>query len=606
MKRLLVLFLLIPSIAFGWGTGGSGLTNATLPELSFSALTYDPATFEMQGVRRGTDMTITRTTTSYALDHEGIYRSVPAGSGAADSVGAIWQGSRKVENLAEYSEDFSQSGSWTASNITATSSNITASAGNGTILQTYTGSNIDVIFSVELQRATGTGNIDITVDGGSTWTTVTTTSSYKRFTVNDTNATNPQFGVRIVTSGDSVNIRKAQLENVTGQTTTTIPSEYIPTTTAAVTKYYANSNGRTVASNVVTEATGAALATVPSLLVAPALTNSALDSNDLDVAGSNWAAINGGSAALDAVGLTGDANTASTVTDDDDAGASFEGVQQDITIPNDSNDNVLRVFVKKDSDTSRFPRINLELSGGTGQNLKLDFKTTDGTTNVNSSVGTVAYEVNDITDVDGNVIWLEVLLSVQNNSTGNTTASIKIFPAVGSSFPTGAATATGSIIVGNVELYKGKTIAEVRSAPPIITTSSAVPTGAQSNAFDNSNISDTSGLISFSVYLNGADNIIGTWITHDGTDFQLDDGTTQDTVTGALQTWHNVAVWWHGSQMAICLNGTCNSAVAYDGAMTSLAAVASSPSHTMLMRDLKIHNGGSASQLNIKAEALTQ
>ena len=131
---------------------------------------------------------------------------------------------------------------WAASNVTvatdsttspdgtANADTLTASAANGTLIQ-----DLGVIasavktFSVYLKRLTGTGNIDLTLDGGSTWTTKTITSSWARYEISQTLA-DPDCGIRIVTSGDAVYAWGGQVEAAT------FASSYIPTTTATVTR----------------------------------------------------------------------------------------------------------------------------------------------------------------------------------------------------------------------------------------------------------------------------------------------------------------------------------------------------------------------------------
>jgi len=119
------------------------------------------------------------------------------------------------KNQALYSEDFSNA-AWTKSNVTigadseeapdqnTTADTLTASAGNATCLQTVTASSDQFIYGMWLKRKTGTGNIDITTDGGSNWDTVAVTRSWTFFECTAQTTSNPQFGVRIVTSGDEV------------------------------------------------------------------------------------------------------------------------------------------------------------------------------------------------------------------------------------------------------------------------------------------------------------------------------------------------------------------------------------------------------------------
>ncbi len=172
-----------------------------------------------------------RWTTGYYAQN-GVYTAGP---------GLLLEGAST--NMLSNSYEFDDA-NWAKSNITITAdedpgpSNIsnasadtlTASAGNGTCLQAETAGSSTYTFSIWLKRKTGTGNIDITVDGGSTWTTKTLTSAWKRFELTQAAVTNPSAGVRIVTSADAVYAWGAQLEDAA------FPSSLIPTTTAALTR----------------------------------------------------------------------------------------------------------------------------------------------------------------------------------------------------------------------------------------------------------------------------------------------------------------------------------------------------------------------------------
>lgn len=127
-------------------------------------------------------------------------------------------------NYCLYSEDFTQA-SWTKSNTTVTGNSavspsgavtadtITASSANGTIRQAIVTTAVPFTFSIYLKRKTGTGNVDISMDG-TTWVTQTIDAvNWTRCIVTQTGVagtSNP--GIRLVTSGDEVYAWGAQAE----------------------------------------------------------------------------------------------------------------------------------------------------------------------------------------------------------------------------------------------------------------------------------------------------------------------------------------------------------------------------------------------------------
>ena len=142
-------------------------------------------------------------------------------------------------NLGLHSNDGTNA-AWTKSNCTAaktatgpdgvanSATTLTATAGNATCLQAITSASATRAYSIWLKRRTGTGNIDITVDGGTGWTTKTITSSWARYEISQAAVTNPNMGLRIVTSGDAVDFWCSQIESAASATSS------IPTTTASV------------------------------------------------------------------------------------------------------------------------------------------------------------------------------------------------------------------------------------------------------------------------------------------------------------------------------------------------------------------------------------
>jgi hypothetical protein len=142
-------------------------------------------------------------------------------------------------NEALHSRDLTNA-AWTKSNVTAakdetgidgaanSASSLLATAGNATCLQAITSPSSTRTLSVYIKRLAGSGNIDLTLDNGATWTTVPVTSSWTRVAVSQAAVTNPTIGIRIVTSGDKIAVDVVQ-EEKKGYATSPIV-----TTTAAV------------------------------------------------------------------------------------------------------------------------------------------------------------------------------------------------------------------------------------------------------------------------------------------------------------------------------------------------------------------------------------
>lgn len=204
--------------------------------------------------------TFTRNLAAYVQDFDGRLVSIP--SGAARMAGT------RIEQsvVATKSEDWTN-GAWIKTIGTVTATTLTSTGANQTVLQTYTAASADYVMRVRMSRITGTGNIQLTLDGGTGWTTVTLTSSAQVFSISQNAVTNPQFGIRIVTSGDAINADQIAVYNTTGKTNTN-PPEYVSVGVLSAPyhglgvdgiKSFSTLNGNTVTSNVVTEATGAAI-----------------------------------------------------------------------------------------------------------------------------------------------------------------------------------------------------------------------------------------------------------------------------------------------------------------------------------------------------------
>ncbi|TGT64491.1 hypothetical protein EN802_32400 [bacterium M00.F.Ca.ET.159.01.1.1] len=124
---------------------------------------------------------------------------------------------QNIGTLGLWNRDFTNA-VWVATNVTTAknqtgadgsanaASSITASAANGTILQTTTASVVNRVLECWVKRITGTGTLEMTLDGGTTWQAVTSqvgSGSYGRCVIGQASVTNPVYGFRIGTSGDA-------------------------------------------------------------------------------------------------------------------------------------------------------------------------------------------------------------------------------------------------------------------------------------------------------------------------------------------------------------------------------------------------------------------
>jgi hypothetical protein len=173
------------------------------------------------------DFTVTRASTKNVLGSAGTYVSVANNVPAFEfNTDGSYRGllvEPGATNLALNSRNLTTA-SWSATNVTTaqtatgadgganSATTLTASAGNGTVLQAITSASASRVFSAVVRRRTGTGTVEITQDNGSTWTAITLTTSFQRFTTSAQTLTNPTVGFRIVTSGDAIDVDFCQAE----------------------------------------------------------------------------------------------------------------------------------------------------------------------------------------------------------------------------------------------------------------------------------------------------------------------------------------------------------------------------------------------------------
>jgi hypothetical protein len=82
-----------------------------------------------------------------------------------------------------------------------------------TILQSITLSSSARAQSAYVKRITGSGVVNMTMDGGTTWTAITVTSGWTRVSIPTQTIANPNVGFQIVTNGDAIAVQYVDNEN---------------------------------------------------------------------------------------------------------------------------------------------------------------------------------------------------------------------------------------------------------------------------------------------------------------------------------------------------------------------------------------------------------
>jgi hypothetical protein len=375
----------------------------------------------------------TRATAAFLpYDHEG--KSYPVLSGEVR-----FPGMRRVRNWVPDSTNL-QSASWVTLRSTSTSGalapdgtntafTITATAANGYYYVSPAApyANPTVTISIWLRRRTGTGTVALIQNAAVSRTDITTrlTTTWKRFSVTTgTLATsNIYCGIDIYTSGDEVDMWQPMAELVDGQSNQN-PSEYVSVGVAKLNEF-----------------TNTEALTLWTQLATPATTQNGFLGNAV------------------AFDLT------------DDAAGGFEGISHpNYTVPNDSATRYAGLRVKKTSGgTAPILGINLIYQGGASP-VSYFFR-------LNTDTGASAY-LNAFTSVVDRGTYWDVVVAGANNSTGNTTFRMEIYPATASAggvvdtaaavgtatvaAPWACLTNTGYFPVGNVYPFHGACVDGVR------------------------------------------------------------------------------------------------------------------------------------------------
>lgn len=183
----------------------------------------------------------TRASDENELDSLGVLKNFTSNALPYTNLGLSCPESRT--NVVLHNRDLTNA-AWTKTNTTAAkdqtgidgtsngASSLTATADNGTCLQSITLASSARYQSAFLKRLVGTGTIEMTMDGGSTWTDVTSSvgASWAAVEIATQTIANPNVGFRLGTNGDSIAVDAVQNENGTFRTSP------IFTTTAAATR----------------------------------------------------------------------------------------------------------------------------------------------------------------------------------------------------------------------------------------------------------------------------------------------------------------------------------------------------------------------------------
>jgi len=324
------------------------------------------------------------------------------------------------------------------------------------------------------------------------------------------------------------------------------------------------------------------VASRPTYFAEGAATN--LINQPRDLTHADWVETGTSVAALDETGIDGQPNSATTLTDND--GAGFELVAETVVITDDSNPVLFTVFIKKDSDETRFASMATQLTAGTTQTLNIDINTKTGDTAQRTTAGAGAQAFSDPC-IDMGDWWL-CWAKLTNVGDGNVNATMQLFPAVGTTIGTAAAAATGSAI------FDSATIIENQSYPttPLLNTGGHARLADVGATLDLANWPDTHGSLEFDftpeydIAPSGAWGVISPnsantsshLYNQDTKDLRLNDGITALvhgsawSVTG--QTVH-VKTRWNAttSKMNISVDGTPSTAVAFDGSFGAATSI---------------------------------
>lgn len=227
-------------------------------------------------------------------------------------------------------------------------------------------------------------------------------------------------------------------------------------------------------------------------------------------------------------------------------------------------------YVKKDTNQSRFPLLQLWAADSTERLVAAYLNTENGEITVRQSVSSSPdYTVESI-DVG---LWWKIIMRAKNHYSNLTIVTLVILPASTSdiSDPDNPVPTTGSIIVGSCEAYNNPSLADLRAVLPIRTVGSSITSDAIVSTWAAANHNDV-GKYSLDIDYQGGDVSI---LSIGGIDvlsvsagnLLLTDGTNTAQLP-IMEGEHHIEADFSGSNLILDLDGVTDT-VPYDGSLGS-------------------------------------
>lgn len=166
--------------------------------------------------------TETRSTVANMDDLSGLWAPFKANAARRSNKGLRAETART--NVCLWNRDQTRA-VWTKTNVTAAkdqvgidggvnaASSLTATSAGGTSLQSIANASSARVQSAFVRRIAGSGPIDMTMDGGATWTAIPVTSTWTQVKIPAQTLADPAVGFRIAASGDAIAVDAVQNEN---------------------------------------------------------------------------------------------------------------------------------------------------------------------------------------------------------------------------------------------------------------------------------------------------------------------------------------------------------------------------------------------------------